>query len=205
MARPSKPMEHRAGWDATFSAPKSVSLTALVGGDDRVREAHRESVGVALEQLERYTQAASAATIRPRLRASLSPPSLSMIPRARSTAMSRRSFTRMWWSSTSPNATTASHARIQPQSLFASQQFATAVYQSELTYRAPPTRLRDHSRAQRRSGDQGLYTGIPRRIQSREANRFVNTSNAQAAPARKPPKSQHTRLATARRFIHPQR
>jgi TrwC relaxase len=28
-------MEHRAGWDATFSAPKSVSLTALVGGDER--------------------------------------------------------------------------------------------------------------------------------------------------------------------------
>src|SRR6202050_4162343 len=39
-----KTMEHRAGWDATFSAPKSVSLTALVGGDDRVREAHRDSV-----------------------------------------------------------------------------------------------------------------------------------------------------------------
>jgi len=43
-----KTMEHRAGWDATFSAPKSVSLTALVGGDERVREAHRESVRVAL-------------------------------------------------------------------------------------------------------------------------------------------------------------
>jgi len=40
-------VEHRAGWDATFSAPKSVSLTALVGGDERVREAHRESVRVA--------------------------------------------------------------------------------------------------------------------------------------------------------------
>ena len=50
-------VEHRAGWDATFSAPKSVSLTALVGGDDRVREAHRESVRVALAELERYTQA----------------------------------------------------------------------------------------------------------------------------------------------------
>src|SRR5271155_1904187 len=49
--------EHRAGWDATFSAPKSVSLTALVGGDGRVREAHRESVRVALAELERYTQA----------------------------------------------------------------------------------------------------------------------------------------------------
>ena len=50
-------VEHRAGWDATFSAPKSVSVTALVGGDDRVREAHRESVRVALSELERYTQA----------------------------------------------------------------------------------------------------------------------------------------------------
>jgi conjugative relaxase-like TrwC/TraI family protein len=49
--------EHRAGWDATFSVPKSVSLTALVGGDDRVREAHRESVRAALQELERYTQA----------------------------------------------------------------------------------------------------------------------------------------------------
>jgi conjugative relaxase-like TrwC/TraI family protein len=51
------PVEHRAGWDATFSAPKSVSLTALVGGDDRVREAHRQAVTVALNELERYTQA----------------------------------------------------------------------------------------------------------------------------------------------------
>ena len=50
-------VEHRAGWDATFSAPKSVSLTALVGGDIRVRDAHRESVRVALHELERYTQA----------------------------------------------------------------------------------------------------------------------------------------------------
>jgi conjugative relaxase-like TrwC/TraI family protein len=49
--------EHRAGWDATFSAPKSVSLTALVGGDDRIRNAHRESVRVALGELEHYSQA----------------------------------------------------------------------------------------------------------------------------------------------------
>ena len=50
-------MEHRAGWDATFSAPKSVSLTALVGGDNRVREAHRLAVTIALAELERYRQA----------------------------------------------------------------------------------------------------------------------------------------------------
>jgi len=34
-----------------------VSLTALLGGDERVREAHCESVRVALSELERYTQA----------------------------------------------------------------------------------------------------------------------------------------------------
>ena len=51
-----KSVEHRAGGDATFSAPKSVSLTALVGGDERVREAHRAAVTTALSELERYTQ-----------------------------------------------------------------------------------------------------------------------------------------------------
>lgn len=49
--------EHRAGWDATFSAPKSVSLAALVGDDERVRVAHRESVEKALEVFEQYMQA----------------------------------------------------------------------------------------------------------------------------------------------------
>lgn len=49
--------EHRAGWDATFSAPKSVSLAGLVGGDERILEAHERSVDVALQQLEKYAQA----------------------------------------------------------------------------------------------------------------------------------------------------
>jgi conjugative relaxase-like TrwC/TraI family protein len=48
---------HRAGWDATFSAPKTVSLAAVVGGDERVRAAHRESVDAALDALEPSTQA----------------------------------------------------------------------------------------------------------------------------------------------------
>ena len=49
--------EHRAGWDATFSAPKSVSLAALVGNDERIRTAHRESVDESLKALEEYMQA----------------------------------------------------------------------------------------------------------------------------------------------------
>lgn len=49
--------EHRAGWDATFSAPKSISLAALVGNDERLRVAHRESVDEAMKTLEEFTQA----------------------------------------------------------------------------------------------------------------------------------------------------
>src|SRR5207244_7033660 len=49
--------EHRAGWDATFSAPKSVSLAALVGNDERIRIGHREAVNEALKVFEEFTQA----------------------------------------------------------------------------------------------------------------------------------------------------
>jgi conjugative relaxase-like TrwC/TraI family protein len=48
---------HRAGWDLTFNAPKTVSLTALVGEDERVREAHRHAVLVALDATQEYVQA----------------------------------------------------------------------------------------------------------------------------------------------------
>lgn len=48
---------HRAGCDITFSAPKSVSLAALVGGDERIRDAHSEAVTAALREVERYAQA----------------------------------------------------------------------------------------------------------------------------------------------------
>ena len=42
-------IERRAGWDAMFSAPRSVSRTALAGGSDRVHRAHRKSVRTALD------------------------------------------------------------------------------------------------------------------------------------------------------------
>jgi conjugative relaxase-like TrwC/TraI family protein len=46
--------DRRAGWDATFNAPKSVSIQGLVGGDDGLIEAHRKAVSRALEELEYY-------------------------------------------------------------------------------------------------------------------------------------------------------
>ena len=42
----------RPGWDLTFSAPKSVSILAIVGGDERLLHAHSESVKDAMKVVE---------------------------------------------------------------------------------------------------------------------------------------------------------
>lgn len=47
----------RAGTDLTISAPKSVSIAALVNGDPRVTAAHQEAVRVALAEVEKRIQA----------------------------------------------------------------------------------------------------------------------------------------------------
>ena len=46
---------HRPGRDLTFSAPKSVSLAALVGGDERVVKAHDRAVARTLSWVEENT------------------------------------------------------------------------------------------------------------------------------------------------------
>ncbi len=45
-------LEHKPGWDFTFSAPKSVSIMALMGGDERLMAAHKEAVKTALGYVE---------------------------------------------------------------------------------------------------------------------------------------------------------
>jgi len=46
-------LHHRPGRDLTFSAPKSVSLAALVGSDERIVDAHDRAVAGALDWFER--------------------------------------------------------------------------------------------------------------------------------------------------------
>ncbi|WGL99761.1 MobF family relaxase (plasmid) [Arsenophonus sp. aPb] len=46
---------HRAGYDFTFSAPKSVSVLALVAEDKKVLEAHKNAVTKALTEIELMT------------------------------------------------------------------------------------------------------------------------------------------------------
>ena len=47
----------RHGWDFTFSAPKSVSMQALIAGDQAVIEAHNRAVRDAFELMERHAVA----------------------------------------------------------------------------------------------------------------------------------------------------
>ena len=130
-----KTMEHRAGWDATFSAPKSVSLTALVGGDENVRVAHRDSVKVALEQLEMYTQAriggnnpaeTTAKFVVAKFEHDTARPVDGYVaPQLHTHAVIFNMTERG----------SGQFRALQERGLFQSQQFATAVYQAELTYR----------------------------------------------------------------------
>jgi conjugative relaxase-like TrwC/TraI family protein len=127
-------VEHRAGWDATFSAPKSVSLTALVGGDERVREAHRAAVTTALAELERYTQARiggnNVAETTGRFIAAkfehdtARPVEGYAAPQLHTHAVIFNVTERA----------DGSWRAVQPLSFFDSQNYATAVYQSALTY-----------------------------------------------------------------------
>jgi conjugative relaxase-like TrwC/TraI family protein len=129
-----KAVEHRAGWDATFSAPKSISLTALVGGDDRVREAHRAAVTTALDELERYTQARiggnnPAETTGRFIAAKFEHDTARPVDGYAAPQLHTHAV--IFNVTERSDGTTRA---LQERAFFESQQFATAVYQSALTY-----------------------------------------------------------------------
>jgi conjugative relaxase-like TrwC/TraI family protein len=127
--------EHRAGWDATFSAPKSVSLTALVGGDDRVREAHRESVRAALSELERYTQARIGNVHAPETTGTFVAATFehdTARPVEGYAAPQLHTHAVIFNVTERDNGQTRA---LQPHEIFVSQRYVTAVYRSELALR----------------------------------------------------------------------
>ena len=125
-------MEHRAGWDATFSAPKSVSLTALVGGDDAVRKAHRESVRVALNELEKYVQARIGGNHLPETTGKWVAASFEHdSARPVNGYAAPQLHTHVVFFNLTETASGETRA-LQPHELYRSQQYATAIYRSEL-------------------------------------------------------------------------
>lgn len=128
-------MEHRAGWDATFSAPKSVSLTALVGGDYRVREAHRESVRTALDEMEKYAQARMGGNVPAQTTGQWA---VAKFEHDSSRPVDGYAAPQLHTHAVIFNITETSESQtraLQPQELYRTQQYATAVYRSELAAR----------------------------------------------------------------------
>jgi conjugative relaxase-like TrwC/TraI family protein len=130
-----KSVQHRAGWDATFSPPKSVSLTALVGGNQRIRVAHSEAVTVALNELEHYTQARlggnrPAETTGQFIVAKFEHDTARPVDGYAAPQLHTHAV--IFNVTERADGTTRA---LQERGYFESQQFATAVYQSELMFR----------------------------------------------------------------------
>ncbi len=128
-------MEHRAGWDATFSAPKSVSITALVGGDAGVRDAHRASVRVALDELEPYVQARLGGN---RLPETTGNAVVALFEHDSARPVLGYAAPQLHTHAVLFNLTETTDGAVsplQPRELYRTQQYATAVYRSELAAR----------------------------------------------------------------------
>ncbi len=128
-------MEHRAGWDATFSAPKSISLTALVGGDERVKEAHRESVRTALDEMEKYVQARMGGSAPAQTTGAWA---VAKFEHDSSRPVDGYAAPQLHTHAVVFNLTETADGNtraLQPQELYKTQQYATAVYRSELAAR----------------------------------------------------------------------
>lgn len=126
--------EHRAGWDATFSAPKSVSLVALVGDDERVRVAHRESVNQALEVFEQYVQARGGGN-KPAITTGKMIAAQFEHTAARPDHETSYAAPQLHTHVVIMNMTKTEDGQIrsvQPLELFRSQQYATAIYRTHL-------------------------------------------------------------------------
>jgi conjugative relaxase-like TrwC/TraI family protein len=188
--------EHRAGWDATISAPKSVSLAALVGDDERVRDAHRESVNEALKGFEEYLQA----------RGGGDQPSITtgkMVAAQFEHASSRPDRTNGYAAPQlhthvvifNMTETEAGKVRsVQPLELYRSQKYATAIYRAHLAEKLQGLgyELKSiHAPAHRRS--KGSATNIYRRAvhgvrkYSKKPSRSKSGLNARGIPFPKTP------------------
>jgi len=178
--------EHRAGWDATFKAPKSVSITALVGEDDRVRHAHRESVRAALTELERYVQARIGGNHPPETTGKMIAATFehdSARPVNAYAAPHLHTHAVIFNVTETPDG--KAHA-LQPQELYRAQSFATAVYRSEL---AAGLRSLGYEIERKRKGEfeikgytaEYLEASSPRRRQIKEYLEKRGLAGAEAA------------------------
>jgi conjugative relaxase-like TrwC/TraI family protein len=127
-------IEHHPGWDFAVNAPKSVSIMALVAGDDRILAAHETAVSRALGYLEEH------ATLRRRESGEIVHETTGRLIFARFTEHASRELDPhlhthvvvMNMTNREPDAPMAS---LETRAMFAEQMVSGQVYRNELAYR----------------------------------------------------------------------
>ena len=138
-----------------------MSITALVGADDKIREAHRESVKVALDELERYIQARiggnhPAETTGKMIAAKFEHDSARPVNGYSAPQL----HTHVVIFNVTETADGKSHA-LQPRELYRSQQYATAIYRSELASRLKQLGYEIEHGKKGEFEITGLHEGVP--------------------------------------------
>jgi conjugative relaxase-like TrwC/TraI family protein len=110
-------------------------LTALVGGDDRIRDAHRESVRVALNEMEKYAQARIGGNAPAETTGAWA---VAKFEHDSSRPVDGYAAPQLHTHAVIFNVTETAEGKtrsLQAQELYKTQQYATAVYRSELAAR----------------------------------------------------------------------
>jgi len=131
--RASGQIQHHPGWDFAVNAPKSVSIMALVAGDERIIAAHEQAVGVALFYLEEH------ATLRHRQDGEIVHETTGRLIFARFTEHASRELdphlhTHVVVMNMTNREDGAPMASLETRAMFAEQMVAGQVYRNELAH-----------------------------------------------------------------------
>lgn len=126
-------IQHHPGWDFAVNAPKSVSIMALVAGDDRIFEAHEQAVGAALAYLEEH------ATMRHRVDGEVTEKTTGRLIWARFTEHASRELdphlhTHVVVMNITDERDGAKKVSLETRAMFAEQMTAGQVYRNELAH-----------------------------------------------------------------------
>ncbi|MCP3729304.1 relaxase domain-containing protein [Sphingomonas sp. MG17] len=151
-------IEHHPGWDFAVNAPKSVSIMALVSGDERIIAAHERAVDTALDYLEEH------ALLRHRMNGEIVHKVTGRLLFARFTEHASRELdphlhTHVVVLNITNREEGAPMASLETRAMFAEQMPAGQVYRNELAFA-----LREHGYSLRADPRTGLFEieGVPR-------------------------------------------
>lgn len=169
-------IQHHPGWDFAVNAPKSVSIMALVAGDDRIVTAHEQAVTTALSYLEEH------AALRRRLRNEIVHETTGRLLFARFTEHASRELdphlhTHVVVLNMTNHEAGAPMASLETRAMYAEQMIAGQIYRNELAHG-----LREQGFEIEFDPRRGLFeiTGVPKDF-IRETSQRAEQINAHAS------------------------